>query len=81
MKNLQEATEKICELKGSVLALDALMIALIHVLPPETRAQLRSTFEHHAEVARTALLHLPISEHTIGTFERDVQRTTAIVAE
>ena len=26
MKNLQEATEKICELKGSLVALDALVI-------------------------------------------------------
>jgi len=29
MKNLQEATERICELKGSLVALDALVTALL----------------------------------------------------
>ena len=29
MKNLQEATEKICELKGSLLVLDTLLMSLI----------------------------------------------------
>ena len=41
MKNLQEATERICELKGSQVALDALMsasasgreAARVHVVP------------------------------------------------
>jgi len=80
MKNLQDATEKICELKGSVLALDALLVALIHVLPPELRAQLKQKFEEHAEIARTVLLHAPISEYTIVAFERDVRRSTAVMA-
>ena len=79
MKNLQEATEKICDLKGSLVALDALVTAIIHVLPDDVRAQLQRTFESHAEVARTVLLHTEISEHAIAAFERDVQRTGAMI--
>jgi len=79
MQNLQEATEKICDLKGSVLALDALVSALLHRLPEGERAGLLSAFEGHAEVARTVLLHAPISDHTIAGFERDVDRLTALI--
>ena len=40
MKNLQDVTERICELKGNLLALDALMSALTTVLPADARAAL-----------------------------------------
>jgi hypothetical protein len=33
VKNLQEATERICELKGSLLALDAVLPAVISLSP------------------------------------------------
>jgi len=79
MKNLQEATERICDLKGSLVALDALVTALLQEWPPGAHARLLSTFEQNAEVARTVLLHTPISEHTIAAFERDVQRTSALI--
>jgi hypothetical protein len=79
LKNLQEATEQICDLKGSLVALDALVTAIIHVLPDDVRARLQRTFETHAEVARTVLLHAEISEHTIAAFERDVQQTGAMI--
>lgn len=79
MNNLQDATEKICELKGSVLALDTLMSAILHHLPSEQRLPLGETFERHAEVARTVLLHAPISEHTIAGFERDAGRIAALI--
>jgi hypothetical protein len=79
MKNLQEATERICELKGSLLVLDTLLMSLIQVLPSETRSALRACFEANAEIARTVLLHAPISEHTIGTFDHEASRSLAIV--
>ncbi len=79
MKNLQDATEKICDLKGSVLALDALMTAMLHHLPDAQRAALGSTFAQHAEVARTVLLHATISEHTIAAYERDVARIGSLI--
>jgi hypothetical protein len=79
MKNLQEATERICDLKGSLVAMDALMAALIRVLPAEQRAALRTAFEDNAEVARTVMLHASISELSIAAFERDVERSTALI--
>ena len=66
MKNLQEATERICELKGSLVALDALVTALLQAMPVSARAGLQRTFEGHAEVARTVLLNTSTSEHTIA---------------
>jgi hypothetical protein len=80
MKNLQEATEMICDLKGSLVALDALVTTLIDGLPQAMRDQLQGAFRGHAEVARTVLLHTPISEHTIAAFERDVRRLDTLIS-
>lgn len=79
MKNLQEATERICELKGSLIALEALVPALIEVLPASARAMLTAAFEARAEAARTILLHADISDVVIATFERDVVRHRAVL--
>ena len=57
MKNLQDATERICELKGSLVALDALVPAVIEALSPATRERLIAVFDAHAEAARTVMLH------------------------
>ena len=78
MKNLQEATEKICELKGNLVALDTLLSAMVSAMPAEVRQTLLRTFEAHAEVARTVLLHAPISELTIAAFEVDVRRMSLL---
>lgn len=78
MKDLQEATERICELKGSLIALDTLLTSVLHVLPDEARRVVMERFAFHAEVARTVLLHESISEHTIAAFEHDVRRIQAI---
>lgn len=74
MKNLQEATERICELKGSLIALDVLMPTLIDGLPRAAREGLAASFEAHAEAARTVLLHADISDLVLAAFERDVLR-------
>lgn len=79
MKNMQEATERICELKGNLVALEALVTAMMKVLPPEAQEELKGVFEQHAEVARTVLLHVPISEHSISAFETDVGRTGRLI--
>jgi hypothetical protein len=79
MKNLQDATEKICELKGSLVAMDALLASMLKVLPDGARQELLNAFVEHAEVARTVLLHAPISELTIAAFERDVRRNSALM--
>jgi hypothetical protein len=80
MKDLQEATERICELKGSLIALDALVSALLRALPHDAQTQVLARFATHAEVARTLLLHAPISEHTIAVFESDVRRIEALAS-
>jgi anti-sigma factor RsiW len=80
MKNLQDATERICDLKGSLVALDALMAALLHELPASQRAGLLKSLDAHAEVARTVMLHTAISEHTLQAFERDVGRMASLIS-
>jgi hypothetical protein len=79
MKNLQDATEKICELKGSLVAVNALLASILKVLPDHARQELLRTFAEHSEVARAVLLHTPISESTISAFERDVARDGALI--
>jgi hypothetical protein len=74
VNNLQEATEKICELKGSVLALDAVLTALITAMPEAERASMGALLERHGELARTVLLNAPISEHTISAYEHEMRR-------
>ena len=79
MKNLQEATERICELKGSLLALDALVPAVVAALSAPARARLIASFDEHAEAARTVLLHADISDVVLATFERDVASNRGIL--
>ena len=79
MNNLQEATEKICDLKGSVLALNVLMTALLEGMSSAERAALATRFSLNAEVARNVLLHDLISDHTIVGFERDARRINRLI--
>lgn len=80
MKNLQEATERICELKGGLIALDALLPALLEALPSSTHDALVHSFQAHAEAARTIMLNTALSDHVLTAFERDVARTLAVLA-
>lgn len=79
MKNLQEATEKICELKGNLVALDALVTALLSQMPDASRAELRRVFAVNVEVARTVLLNAPVSELTVAAFEHDTARMASFI--
>jgi hypothetical protein len=80
MNNLQQATERICELKGNVVALDALCSSLLQQLAPAARERFAQAFAFSAEAARNALLNVDISELSIAAFEHDVARTTALLA-
>lgn len=80
MKNLQEATERICDLKGSITALDALLTAMLQQLPPEARAGLAQAFAVNAEVARTVMLNTVVSELTLVAFDRDAGRMASMIA-
>lgn len=79
MKNLLEASERICELKGGLVALDALMPALIEALSQSARSRLAQAFDAYAEAARTVMLHADISDVVLATFERDVARNRAAI--
>ena len=79
MNNLQETTERVCELKGQLVALDAFAGALLQQLPGEARARFLRTYEAYAEMARTSMLNAAISEHAIAAFELDVERTRSLV--
>jgi S1-C subfamily serine protease len=80
MKNLQDATERICDLKGSLVALDALLPALLETLPESVHDDVVRSFEAHAEAARTVMLHTDISDLVLAAFERDVARNRALLA-
>lgn len=80
MKNLQEATERICDLKGSLAAIDALVTALLQQMPADSRSRLAQSFALTAEVARTMMLHAPVSDLTVAAFERDVSRMSSFIA-
>jgi S1-C subfamily serine protease len=80
MQNLQEATERICELKGSLIAIDVLLPVLLKTLPPSGYDALASSFEAHAEAARTVILNSTLSEHVLAAFEREIVRTQAVLA-
>ncbi len=79
MKNLQEATERICELKGSLVALDALLPAVIDTLSAAGLSRLSASFDAHAEVARTVMLNSDMSEVVLAAFEREVRRNGALL--
>lgn len=79
MKNLQEATERICELKGSLVAFDALMPAVIDTLSASALARLTASFDAHAEAARTVMLNSDMSDMVLNTFEREIARNRALL--
>ncbi len=79
MNNLQDATERICELKGSLVALDTLSAAMLQATPMALRQALQQRLNACAEVARTSMLNTDISEHTIAAFETDIGRMNALL--
>lgn len=79
MKSLQEATERICELKGGLMAVEVLLAAMLDRLPRTAQAVLGGSFDAHAEAGRTILLHSDISEHVLAAFELGVARTRTVL--
>jgi hypothetical protein len=63
MKDLQEATAKICELKGENLALLALLACLVKASSPYERKAFPDAFERELESARIEWLNSDVSEH------------------
>jgi len=79
MRSLHDATERICELKGDLIAQDVLTTSLLLTLSPDASARFLRQFERASETARVVLVNAPISEHTLNAFERGIQRTLALL--
>ncbi|KKW67683.1 hypothetical protein AAV94_08525 [Lampropedia cohaerens] len=80
MKNLQEATERICELKGSLIAMDVLIPVLLQTRSAAVDDTLLQMHDKHAEIARTAMLHAAISDHVLAAFGRDIAKHRVLLA-
>ena len=78
MKDLQEATEKICDLKGNVLAMEAVIAALLKTLPADLRLAFSTNLLSEQEAGTAVLLGAAVSEVTVAAFARDVQRVLTI---
>ena len=63
MKDVQEATAKICELKGENLALLALLACLVKASSPYERKAFPDALERELESARIEWLNSDVSEH------------------
>jgi S1-C subfamily serine protease len=80
MKNLQDLTDRICELKGSLVAIDALLPALLEAMPAASHEQLTRSFDAHSEAARGVLLLRPELDPVLAAFEREMVRMRAVLA-
>lgn len=79
MKNLQEATENICRLKGNALALETLLMAVCETLSADQRRQVARSMAQQAEAGQSVLLASAVSEHLVAAYEADVRRLSARV--
>lgn len=79
MENLQEATEKICDLKGTVLAQHAMLVALIQTVQAHHLPGLLERYSKEIEAGTTVLLNAEVSEHTVAAFERDSRALSTTV--
>lgn len=72
MKDLQAATEKICDLKGSQMALHTFVKALISVLPAEAIEPLKRALAEEQEICSTVLLNSLSSDRVHEALSRDL---------
>ena len=73
MKDLQEATVKICELYGENLAIMALLSAVIETLPQGQVDQVFGFFDATVEAARATMGASAMGDEVITGFEQTVE--------
>ncbi|MCA8213701.1 hypothetical protein LGN20_07265 [Burkholderia cepacia] len=74
MKDLQEATEKICELKGENMALLAVVDALLRSMPQDQLDRFIAAHTEASEVGRVTLLNSDrVGESVVSSFDRHTQ--------
>lgn len=82
METLQEATERICDLKGNLLVIESFVAALIRVLPLEVVHLLRAEFDAKIEAAKVVLLNSPaVGELTLAALEKHALRLSSNLPE
>ena len=57
MKDLQEATEKICELKGEAMGMQCVINAILRALAPRDFEAVMREYEQEIEAAKVTLLN------------------------
>jgi len=79
MKDLQEATEKICLLKGQALAMECLFMAILRALPETQLRQALHEYDVESDIVREAIEHMPRARSLVlSGFETFFQRVKAI---
>lgn len=74
MRNLQEVTEEICELKGENMALTAVLEALFRAMPSEQLDEFVAQHRESAELARVVLMSAHVSESVISSFDQYTEK-------
>lgn len=71
MENLQEATVKICMLKGEIMALRALLTSILDTRPPEDLKRIRQSFEENIELALVTCSNALVGEDVVSGLEEE----------
>ena len=71
--------EQICELQGSLLAIECFLNSVAEAMPAEQRQVVRAFYASETEAFRAALMTSTAPEATVAAFERDVQRTGSVL--
>lgn len=77
MKTLNEATQRICDLKGDSLALTCAINAVFRMLTPDQASAVLQQLQDETEICRNMLLHAPASDRVLQRFEHVVQQVSA----
>jgi hypothetical protein len=79
MQSLEDAMAKICELRGSLMAMECLLSAIVLTMPAVQRQHARAQLRIDLEACRSILLGAQVSEHTLQQFERDALRASTML--
>lgn len=71
MKNLQEATEHICWLKGEIMALRALLTSILDTRQPDDLTAIRQSFEENIELAQVTCSNALVGDAVVSGLEKE----------
>lgn len=79
MNDLQRATEKICELKGEAMGMQAMITSILRSIPVPQLANTLREFDQEVEIARVVLLNSALAgEHVLIGFDTYVRAVSSI---